>query len=314
MKTNCIIIHGCPSNREKAMSAETRTYDKHWIPWTKDKLIALDIPTQTPLMPDPWQPSYEKFKAEFEKQEVNESSILIGHLRWLGETKQKIAKLILVAPWAIGKKNDEVRRAFYGYVIDPTITDRVGEIIYFTADDEDADGKESLKMIHKIIGGKIISLSGRGHYTTSDMGTAEFPELLEQIISFDNRKAIILAINSQKQIFIQDRRDYKKPDWGYFGGEIEKEETSIEAVIRESKEELSIDIKENDLIYLGIAVTFWEGKRIIKYMYLYRTEQVYFNIKEGKGGLWCTFDEAQNRLDVKDGFDEVVKRIIEKQL
>lgn len=27
-----IIIHGCPSNVEKAMNPETRTYDKHWIP------------------------------------------------------------------------------------------------------------------------------------------------------------------------------------------------------------------------------------------------------------------------------------------
>ena len=36
---NCIIIHGCPSNKEKAMNPATRTYDKHWIPWIKRKLI-----------------------------------------------------------------------------------------------------------------------------------------------------------------------------------------------------------------------------------------------------------------------------------
>ena len=30
---NCIIIHGCPSNVEKAMDSEKSTYDKHWIPW-----------------------------------------------------------------------------------------------------------------------------------------------------------------------------------------------------------------------------------------------------------------------------------------
>jgi hypothetical protein len=34
-KNNCIIIHGCPSEKEKAMNSETRTYDKHWIPWIK---------------------------------------------------------------------------------------------------------------------------------------------------------------------------------------------------------------------------------------------------------------------------------------
>lgn len=33
-----------------------------------------------------------------------------------------------------------------------------------------------------IIRGKIIELKGRGHYTFGDMGTEEFPELLEEII------------------------------------------------------------------------------------------------------------------------------------
>ena len=32
--------------------------------------------------PRTWAPVYEKFKAEFEKHSVNESTILIGHLRW----------------------------------------------------------------------------------------------------------------------------------------------------------------------------------------------------------------------------------------
>lgn len=194
---NCIIIHGCPSNAEKAMNPETRTYDKHWIPWTKNMLTMLGIPTETPLMPDPWEPSYEKFKAEFDKQEVNENTILIGHscgttflLRWLGVTKQKITKLILVAPWAIAKKDDKVRQVFYEHPIDPGIKERVGEIIYFTAYDEDPDGKESLRIIHKVIGGKVIELLGRGHYTMGDMGTNEFPELIEEIVSLDNLKAL----------------------------------------------------------------------------------------------------------------------------
>lgn len=190
MSSNCIIIHGCPSNVEKAMNPETRTYDKHWIPWTKEKLIALGIPTETPLMPDPWEPSYEKFKAEFEKQEVNENTILIGHscgttflLRWLGDSKQKVAKLILVAPWAVADKDDEGRRQFYEHPIDPSIKDRVGEITYFTADDEEPDGKKSLQIIHDVLGGNIINLPGHGHYVMGDMGTTEFPELLEAVLS-----------------------------------------------------------------------------------------------------------------------------------
>ena len=66
---------------------------------------------------------------------------------------------------------------------DESIKSRVNEIIYFTADDEEKDGKESLKMFHVVLGGEIIELSGRGHYVYDDMGTEEFPELLAKIIN-----------------------------------------------------------------------------------------------------------------------------------
>ena len=96
--------------------------------------------------------------------------------------KQKISMLVLVAPWAITDKNTSARRAFYEHPIDPTIKDQVETIIYFTSDNEDPDGKESLRMIHEMIGGKIIELPGKGHYTFRDMHTVEFPELIEQVI------------------------------------------------------------------------------------------------------------------------------------
>jgi hypothetical protein len=191
---NCIVIHGCPSNIEKSMDSKTRTYDKHWIPWVKRELISRGIKTETPLMPEPWYPDYNNFKKEFEKYKVTENTILIGHscggaflVRWLGETKQKIDKLILVAPWKIPDKipdkNDEFRKAFYDYPIDETIKSRVKEIIMFTADNEEENGKKSLEIFHQALGGKIIELKGRGHYTMRSMETEEFPELLSEIIN-----------------------------------------------------------------------------------------------------------------------------------
>ncbi|MDO8529761.1 MAG: alpha/beta hydrolase [bacterium] len=184
-----IIIHGCPSDAEKEMNSETRTYDKHWIPWIKEKLIENGIKTETPLMPEPWRPDYNKFKQEFEKYDVNEDTILIGHscgcaflVRWLGETKHKISKLILVAPWKIPEKSKNGADIdLYRYTVDRTIQDRVGKIIMFTSDDEEEDGKKSLEIFHQALGGKIIELEKHGHYTMSDVGTTEFPELLEVI-------------------------------------------------------------------------------------------------------------------------------------
>ncbi len=185
----CIIIHGCPSDKETAMNFETRTYDKHWIPWTREQLNKKGINTQTPMMPEPWAAVYDDFKTEFEKHEVNEETILIGHscgcaflVRWLGETKKEILKLILVAPWKIPKKDNKLKEAFYNYPIDKTIKSRVQKIIMFTSDDEENDGKISLKMFQDSLGGKIIELKSHGHYTFNDMGTEEFPELIEEIL------------------------------------------------------------------------------------------------------------------------------------
>jgi len=188
-KTNCVIIHGCPSDIEKAMDPDTRTYDKHWIPWIKQKLTKHGIDVQTPLMPDPWEPDYEKFKQEFEKNKITENSIFIGHscggtflVRWLGESKQPIKKLILVAPWKIPSTAINLENSFYEYPIDETIQSRAGEIIFFTSDNEEEDGKKSLKIFHKALGGTVIELKEHGHYTMSDMGTEEFPELLHVVL------------------------------------------------------------------------------------------------------------------------------------
>ena len=182
------ILHGCPSDIEKAMNPETRTYNKHWIPWLKEQLVARGIDVETPLMPNPWAPDYVEFRKEFEKFPVSEDDILIGHscggaflVRWLGDSKQKIAKLILVAPWKVPDAGDRLREEYYGFEIDKTIPDRVGEIVMFTSDNEEEDGKKSVKIFHEALGGKLVELPDKGHYTMKDMGTTVFPELLAQI-------------------------------------------------------------------------------------------------------------------------------------
>lgn len=188
-KENCIIIHGCFSGVEKVMKSDVGEVEKYWVPWLKRNLITAGLATEAPIMPEPWQPNYQKFKVEFEKYEVNEHTILVGHscgsaflVRWLGETKRKVFKLILVAPWKISDKDDEFRKEFYTYQIDESIKSRTNKIVMFTANDEMEDGKESLKIFHQALGGLIVELSEHGHYRFNDMDTAEFPELLEEIL------------------------------------------------------------------------------------------------------------------------------------
>lgn len=185
-KTNCIIVHGCPSDESEE---PTKEYAQQWLAPMQKTLNSQGIPTSLPLMLTPWQPDYEKFKAVFEKENINENTILIGHscgcaflVRWLGDSKRKIKQLILVAPWKTFEPTDEFRDRFYTFPVDEKIKSRVESIVMFTSDNEDETGKRALKAYHDAMGGKVIELKGRGHYTETDMGTTKFPELLEEVL------------------------------------------------------------------------------------------------------------------------------------
>ena len=186
---NCVILHGCPSNIEKAMNPMKRTYNKHWIPWIKMELEKKGIKTETPIMPSAWEPDYNEWKKDFDKLKINKDTTLIGHscgcaflVRWLGDTGKKIKKLILVAPWKIPPKNNLKKKLFYEYEINKDIKNRIEEIIIFTSDDEEENGKKSVQIFYNALGGKVIELKGKGHYVLEDMGNEEFPELLEEIL------------------------------------------------------------------------------------------------------------------------------------
>lgn len=188
-KRNCIIVHGCFPQAEEVMNHNASLYDAYWASWIQKELEKRNIKISVPKMPYPKTPQYELFKAEFEKLFLDEYTVLIGHscgcaflTRWLGETKKKVAKLIFVGPWNVAKEDDAIRKAFYAYDIDTSIPQRISELVMFTSDNESNPGKKSLRMFHEALGGEIIDLPQKGHYLIDDMGTAEFPELLEVIL------------------------------------------------------------------------------------------------------------------------------------
>ncbi len=171
------------------MNVGDQTFHKHWMPWAREELKKRGIKTETPLMPAPWAPVYEAFKEKFETLEVNENTVLVGHscgcaflVRWLADSKRQVGKLILVAPWKFPTRGGSVVEEFYNFQIDETIKSRVGQIILFTSDNEREEGKKSLKVYHDALGGKVVDIRSRGHYTFKDMGTEEFPELLQEIL------------------------------------------------------------------------------------------------------------------------------------
>lgn len=183
-----IIVHGGPLNTLESDPHELHTY--WWFPWVKAELERRGIETIVPPMPHPWNPIYAEYKKEFEKLFVDENTIVIGHsrgcaflVRWLGETKRHVQKLIMVAPSFIPSGNNEFKKAFYAFDIDATIKERVKRRVIFTSDTEGVEGKRSASIINEKLNCEVISLKNHGHYISEEMGGNTFPELIECVLA-----------------------------------------------------------------------------------------------------------------------------------
>ncbi|HWA52039.1 MAG TPA: alpha/beta hydrolase [Patescibacteria group bacterium] len=184
---NALIIHGVCDEEEYFNEKYPSLSNSHWFPWLQKQLLIKNIFTQTPEMLEPWKLDYSKWKEVFEKFDVNENSILIGHscgagflVRWLSENKKYIDKLILVAPWI--DPNQKWSKDFFNFDIDLGMTDRVNIIHILFSKDDDQDILKSFEIINKVlINAKIHEFKDKGHFTLEDMKTDKFPELLELI-------------------------------------------------------------------------------------------------------------------------------------
>lgn len=187
MKT-AIIIHGRPDKEEYYDLNVPTPSNAHWLPWLQKQLSVNDILAQTPEMPEPYAPDYEKWKAVFEQFHVDENTILVGHsrggsflLHWLSENKVNVGKVILVAPSMT--PNMAVESGFWDYTIDTTLPERTaGLVLFYSTDDDDGIIESSEKVIGAIPSITVRKFEDKGHFTLGDLGTEEFPELLKEIL------------------------------------------------------------------------------------------------------------------------------------
>lgn len=185
---NVVIVHGSNANK-KSMNEGLPENERHWYPWIKDKLEERGIDVSNKIYPRNWSPIYEDWKRAFEKNKIDENSTLIGHsagggflVRWLGETKKKIKKLILVSPAIIHSEGDETLDNLLRFDINNDVKNNVEEIIIFTSNNDFEEIKEAVKIFSKAFDVKPIILEDRGHFREKDMGAKEFPELLNEIL------------------------------------------------------------------------------------------------------------------------------------
>ena len=191
--SNVIILHGKPDEEEYYDESFPSCSNSHWLPWLQKQCLINDIRAHCPEVFRVYNASFEDWSAEFERYQIDEETIFVGHscgngffLRWLAENKNiRIKKMILVAPWLdpFSFLEKTYNNHMFDFTLDPTVLDRVGESIIFHSDNDHASIQESLVRIRKelsLIPVKVFH--NHGHFTFEEMGTVQFPELLEEIL------------------------------------------------------------------------------------------------------------------------------------
>ncbi len=132
-------------------------------------------------------------------------------------------------------------------------------------------------------------------------------------------KALIAPINKQGKILLQDRSNIAKLGvtiaWGWFGGEIEGNETPLEAVIREVEEELTIKLNPKDLVHIGnYKDQIFTDLAMISDIYLWEMGDVTVDdlvLKEGLAMKFFDLDEAKKLLSF-EGSKKAIETIKKK--
>jgi uncharacterized protein len=188
MKT-AIILHGMPDKEGYYDPLNDAESNCHWLPWIQRQLIIRDILAQTPELPVPYAPVYEAWKSMFEQFEITEETVLIGHscgggflVRYLSENDIKVGKVVLVAPY-LDPDGDHIPE-FFDFTIKRNLVTQTRGVTIFVSKDDDQDIQASVeRIISECEGVKVKEFVDKGHFTLGDMGTREFPELLEVIVS-----------------------------------------------------------------------------------------------------------------------------------
>jgi predicted alpha/beta hydrolase family esterase len=103
-------------------------------------------------------------------------------VRWLSENKFRVGKVVLVAPW-IDPTNEWAPKMFSGLDIDPAMVSRTESITVFISMDDAQEELTTFEILkEKLPGLQVKQFTDKGHFTEGDMGTNEFPELLEALL------------------------------------------------------------------------------------------------------------------------------------
>ncbi|MAZ56224.1 hypothetical protein CL653_00325 [bacterium] len=187
---NAIIVHGKPGKEEYYSDEHPSSSNFAWIPWLQKQLIIHDIKADTPEMPHAYEPNYKVWCTEFERFDINDETILVGHscgggflVRWLSEHKDvQVNKVVLVSPWVDPDKENKYD-FFRDFEIDSEFAKRASDVVAYTSDNDFEHCKKSLEILKDNVPEiRVVTFENYGHFIPAHMGRDDFPELLEEII------------------------------------------------------------------------------------------------------------------------------------
>lgn len=180
-----IILHGMSDSKEEYDGQES---DHHWLPWLKAELEERGYDVATPELPEPYHPVYEAWRGVFEQYVLDEETVLIGHscgagflVRYLSEHDVHVGRVVLVAPY-LDPDGDHIPE-FFDFPLKRELVTQTKGVTIFVSTDDDEDIQESVRIIERACDGlekKVFE--DRGHFTFGEMGTREFPDVLNEII------------------------------------------------------------------------------------------------------------------------------------
>ena len=185
-----ILIHGWSEKEDYFNMDIPSDSNNHWFPWIQKNLSVKGYNCQTPEMPNGYEPNYEVWKENFENLKPDKNTTLIGHscgggflVRWISENNTKVGKVILVAPW-IDPEKDNININFFNFKIDKNLKEKTDGVTMIYSDNDYEDVTKSIEILKERLKDiKYLELKGKGHFINSSLGTNEFPELLDEILS-----------------------------------------------------------------------------------------------------------------------------------
>ena len=192
---NVVLLHGIfPERFDGVLIADIPLCDPNnegnWMGWTKKRLQEKGYAVACPVIVDVWNASWQQWKAELDKLTIDEETIFVGLsaggyalLRYLGESKRKVKKVILVAPGAPGfDREDGVRFPHQDDVYSYDITSQLkssiqDQVVIFVSNDADFILK-AVEVYQNLLDAKVVRLEDRGYFSFL---IPEFPELFKEI-------------------------------------------------------------------------------------------------------------------------------------